>query len=418
MCLSSGSPSTTRAHAVSRVVIACAVVVVLGSCVTRGPAPQHASHVHCDRYVSPSQSITNALANAKAGDVTCVHKGVYSEKVMMRRSGVTVRNVPGEVPVVDGSRLAIGEHDGLWNIGGGVVNVTVQGFTIRNSSGRGLVNDGSHNRVFDNTITNIRNSGLMTTNWSGAAIDNLYFGNEISFTVRANDCHVVRDPCRATGGWESAIDHYSGGSKPAGHNVYAGNRVHDNGGEGATVMDYERFVGNVMHDNFGAEIYLNGTQHATIEHNFLYETERQYLPIGRNESYRLLARGIGLADEVRARSSSNILRSNIIVNTRDGIQFWHASSGSGLKGDTIEQNTIVNTWDYGIAIDAGSHSSTSVRNNIVVPRRGHATRGLPTRGITVTANLFTTRGARNDPHIRGEGTFSFSRADYATRDVK
>ncbi len=374
--------------------------------------------MHCDRYVSPSQSLTRAIATTKAGDVTCVHKGIYREKVTMTRSGVIVRNVPGEVPVIDGSRLAIGQHDGLWNISGGVANVTVQGFTIRNSSGRGLVNDGSHNRIIANTITNTRYSGLMTTNWAGQAIDNEYLANEIAFTVRANDCHTVRDPCRATGGWESAINHYSGGAAAVGHNLYAGNRVHDNGGEGATVIDYERFVGNVMHDNYGAEIYLDGTRHATIEGNFLYETERQYLPIGRNESYRLLARGIGLADEVSPRSSSNIVRKNIIVNTRDGIQYWHATSRSGLKSDRIESNTIVNTWDYGIAIDAGSHSSTVVRGNLVVPRRGHTTRGMPTRGITQSANVFTTRGARNDPHLRGEGTFSFHRADYATRQVK
>ncbi len=407
------APTVTRAPAAGRAVVAIAVALVVGSCAgPMRPAVQHASPVHCDRKVSRSQRITKALASAKAGDVICVHGGIYREKVTMSRSGVTVRNVPGEHPVVDGSGLAIGAHDGLWNIAGGVDRVTVRGFTIRNSSGRGLINDGSHNHIVANTISNIRNAGLLTTNWGGAAVDNEYVSNEISFTVRGNDCHTLRDPCRATGGWESAINNYSSGTRPAGHNSYVSNRVHDNGGEGTTAMDYDRFVSNVMHDNFGVEIYLNSARHATVENNFLYESERQYVPIGRNESYRLLARGIGLADEVTARASNNVIRNNTIVNTRDGIQYWHARRGSGLKNDTIEKNTIVNTWDYGIAIDRGSHAATVIRGNIVVPRRGHTTRGLPARGLTQVANLFTTRGAANDPHLRGEGTFSFKRNDY------
>jgi hypothetical protein len=369
----------------------------------------------CDRFVSPPGSISQSLASANSGDVVCVRGGEYREKVTMTRSGVTAINAPGEVPVVDGFGLAIGTGDALWTIAAGVNDATVQGFTIRNSSGRGLSNDGSRNRVVGNRITDTSNAGLLTTNWSGPATGNQYMFNEIARTVQGNQCRTVSDPCRAAGGWDAAINQYDDGPYPAGGNTYVGNLVHDNNGEGATVMDHDRFVANTMHDNYSINLYLDSAQEVTAEDNFLYESETSYLPVGMNgnESYRLLASGILQADEVTARSSGNVVRHNLIVNTRDGIAFWRAAAGSGLKNDLIERNTVVNTWDNGLAFDSGEHSNTVLRDNIVVPRQNRVTRGLPAVGITESGNLLTTQGAPHDPHLPGEGTFSLNPQDYA-----
>jgi hypothetical protein len=390
----------------------------------------------CTGYVSPSgadanrgtssapfRTISHAEAAARPGDVVCVRGGTYHEQVQLRRSGakasrITVSGAPNETAIIDGTDVPVGPTDALFGIDGGTNYVTVQDLTIRNSSGRGIVNGGSHNRVLNSTITHTRNAGLLTTNWSAAASHNEYVGNDISYTVAGNDCHVPSDPCNVTGGWESAVNVYEEGPGAAGHNLYENNRIHDNDGEGMTLMDYDVVRSNTVYDNFGVEIYLDRKQHDVVEGNLLYESETSYLPIGQNQSYRLLARGIVFADEFApVRTSHNIIRNNMMINLRAGIHFWNAISGSGLIDNLIENNTIVNSWDFGISFDPSSSTAgTVLRNNLVVPRLGSITRGVTgVRGIDVTANLFVLPGDSGDPHLRGEGTFSFDPNTYKLR---
>ncbi len=282
----------------------------------------------------------------------------------------------------------------------------------------GLVNGGSHNRVLNSRISHTRNAGLLTTNWSADATDNEYIGNDISDAVAGNDCHVPSDPCAVTGGWESAVNTYDEGPGAAGHNLYEKNRIHDNDGEGMTLMDYDVVRSNTVSDNFGVEIYLDRRQHVVVERNLLYESETSYLPIGKDQSYRLLARGIGFADEFApARTSHNIIRNNMMINLRAGIHFWNAINGSGLIDNVIENNTIVNSWDYGISFDPSSRTTgTMLRNNLVVPRLGNPTRGVKgVDGIDLTANLFVSPGGSGDPRLPGEGTFSFDPNAYKLR---
>jgi Right handed beta helix region len=400
------------------------------------PAPKPpvpSSPVQCTSYVStsgsdtnngtsltPFRSISHAEATSRPGDVICVRGGMYHEAVRLTRSGVessriTVTGAPNEEAIIDGTGIKIGPTDALFEIGGGTDYVTVQHLTVRNSGGRGIVNDGSHNRVLYSAITHTRNAGLLTTNLWGAATDNEYVGNDISDAVYGNDCHVTSDPCVTTGGWESAVNVYDAGPSAAGHNLYEGNRIHNNGGEGMTLMDYDVVRGNTVFDNFSVEIYLDRKQHVVVERNLLYESEMTYLPIGVNESYRLLARGVSLADEFAPpRTSHNVIRDNMMLNLRAGIHFWHAISGSGLIDDLIENNTIANSWDYGISFDASSATTgTVLRNNLVVPRQGDPTRGVTdVRGIDLTANLFDSPGDSRDPRLPGEGTFSFDPNSY------
>jgi hypothetical protein len=365
---------------------------------------------------APFGTISHAQAAANPGDVVCLRGGTYHEQVQLTRSGtkaspITVSAAPNETAIVDGANLALGRTDALFSIAGGTSYVTLQSLTIRNSSGRGLENGGSHNRVLNTTITRTRESGLMTTNIAAAASDNEYAGNEVSYTVQGNDCLAPTDPCSNRGGWESAINHYTEGGHPYGHDVYRANVVHDNGGEGMTVADYDWVVGNTFHDNFSVDIYLDGTQHATVEKNFVYESETSK-PSGGPSAYRLLAMGIALADESGPRNSDNIVRNNVVVNAGTGLDFWDASRGSGLKGDIVDNNTIVNTWTCGICLDAGDHSGTLLRNNLVVVRSGTVTSGTGARGITAQANLFTRAGSSDDADLRGEKTFSLVATDY------
>ncbi len=383
----------------------------------------------CTAYVSPAGSDTNAgnsdapfatISHAQSaaapGAIVCVRGGVYHERVRLTRSGragapIVVAAYPSEQPIVDGSGVAVNRTDGLFEIAGGTDYVTVQGLVVRNSSGRGLTNGGSHNRVLATTITNTENAGLLTTNMAAAATDNEYTDNDISLTVQSNDCHTASDPCTATGGWESAINHYTAGAYPFGHDVYRGNSVHDNSGEGMTVADGDLVTGNTFHDNFSVNVYLDGTRGATVEKNYVSESERSQ-PKGGESAYRLLAMGVTLADETGPRSDHNTIRNNVIVNTSIGLRFWEATSGSGLVDDIFDNNTIVNTWKCGICFDGGNHSDTLVRDNLVLPRRGTITSGLLDPGITKAGNLFTQPDTSESVLAPGFDTFSLALDDY------
>ncbi len=392
------------------------------SAVALPPAPP------CKTYVAPGgsdaatgsiaqplRSITHAAALAVPDNVVCLRGGTYHEVVQILRSGVTLQSMPGEDAVIDGTGVALKPTDGLLQIAAGTDGVTVRDLTIQDSIGRGVTNGGSHNRVLGTKIVNTQNAGLLTTNLNGPATDNEYVGNDISRTVQSNDCHTLSDPCRRTGGWESAVNAYEAGSAPVGRNLYAHNHIYDNDGEGITPVDGDIVRANTLNDNYATEVYVDRQRNVLVDGNFLYESETRYLPITANQSYRLLARGIGIADESRpTRSAGTIIRNNIIVNTREGIYFWNATPGSGLIDSTIDNNTIVNTWDNGIDFDPSTATKNNVlRDNIIVPRQGGLTKGVDgVPGIQATANLFVDRGARDDPRLAGEGTFSFDPGDY------
>jgi hypothetical protein len=365
---------------------------------------------------APYATISHAQASAAPGQVVCVRGGVYHERVRLTRSGrasapIVVGAYPGEVPVIDGSGVGVNRTDALVEIAGGTSYVTLQGLVIRNSSGRGVVNGGSHNRVLGSTIANTANAGLLTTNIAAPATNNEYVGNDISFTVRSNNCHTPSDPCTAAGGWESAINHYTAGAHPFGNDVYRGNNVHDNFGEGMTVADGDRVVGNIFHDNFSVNIYLDGTRGALVEKNYVYESERS-VPRGGASAHRLLAMGITLADEIGPRNAGNTVRNNLVVNTSTGLHFWEATTGSGLVRDVFDNNSFLNTWNCGICIDGGNHSNTQLRNNLVIPRQGTVTSGLVDVGIARAGNMFADADDVDAALAPGVGTFSLTADAY------
>jgi Right handed beta helix region len=210
------------------------------------------------------------------------------------------------------------------------------------------------------------------------------------------------------GGWDSAIDNIDGGGA-SGNNVYTNNLVHDNWGEGQTLADDDVARANTYYDNWSAQVFLEGTRSVTIEKNLIYTTYRQ-----RPAYARQLGTGIGFADETSpARSSSNVVRNNIIENVGTGMYYWNSgTAGTGLKHDEIDNNTVVNTWNCGLCFDAAAHTGTLLRDNLVVPRSGTVAAGTTASGISAAGNLFTTRGSATDPHLASEGTFSFGPDGY------
>lgn len=339
--------------------------------------------VGCTRVLSPGDSISNAEAGANPGDVICLRGGTYREKVSLSHAGapgalITVTSYPNETATIDGTGLGLGNHDALLDVAGGADYLRVRALRVQHSGGRGISNDGAHNEFLDNVVFDTKNAGIITTDWSGNADHNLYDGNDVSFTVMSNA------PCATGGGWESAIDHYSGGGHATGYNVWRNNTIHDNNGEGMTVEDHETVTGNTVHDNYSMDVYLDGKVGVTVTGNRIYESET-----GRPSCNRTLAIGIGFADEQSPhRLAGNVVSDNTVTNTSIGINFWDSGvSGSGMIGEIVENNVVDQSWDCGICLDGGAHSGSFVLHNRITPRpRATMMSGVQnTAGITYAA---------------------------------
>lgn len=97
----------------------------------------------------PWASIDYAAIRAQAGDTVIIRGGIYEEWVETRRSGspgapITFRAYPGEHPILEGGRLE-------WSIGlaiaGGHSYIRLEGLTIRNFYGYGLVLWGNNHHI-------------------------------------------------------------------------------------------------------------------------------------------------------------------------------------------------------------------------------------------------------------------------------
>jgi hypothetical protein len=100
-------------------------------------------------FAQPWASIDYAAMMAQAGDTIIIRGGIYEEWVETRRSGapgapITFRAYPGERPILDGYRLEWGTG---FAIAGEHSYIRLEGLTIRNFSGYGLVLWGSNHHI-------------------------------------------------------------------------------------------------------------------------------------------------------------------------------------------------------------------------------------------------------------------------------
>ncbi len=393
-----------------------------------GDLPASRPIVNCTKSISTGSSINGAISGLSAGQTLCLHGGTYSQQVRFTKSGtssapITITAYPGETPIIDGTNVGVAEHDGLFMIEGGSSYLVIDGLTIQHSPHRGIYNNGSHVTIKNSRILYSGDAGVITTNYSGPAVDDHYIDNEFGWNVWNNPCHAPTWNCTYDGSsgknWESTTNHYGSGST-YGPVYFQGNNIHDGVGEGMVLGDGDQVTGNTVHDNWSVDIYMDGASNVNVSGNLIYESETarpssSTVACGGNCSnvYRLQAIGIMLSSEGCGNLSGNMFRNNIVLNNQYGIRFWHRCGSTSLVNDTFDNNTVVNSTDGGFNFDAGSsNSNTLIRDNISIPRAGSAYSSGSSSGIVMAANLFTTRGASNDPKLPGEGTFSTDPSQY------
>lgn len=326
---------------------------------------------------APCKTITKALSAAGSGDSVSVDAGVYREYVYISKPVTLVSNGA----TVDGTNAAGTVREGLVEVRAD--NVTIQGFTIANAKVYGLANFGSNNKFLNNVIHHTQGAGI----WNRDAKNNLFEGNELYFSVLQNSTSFNGSYyiCNANNntGWPSAIN--SWGS--AQDNVWRGNFIHDNCGEGIVSILNDVIDGNTFQDNWSIEIYISKAN-ATVTNNTIIDT-RPYIVRGANQAWRSVPAGISIGDETNCLTDNSVIRGNTITGARYGVSFYQYVSCSGIKNSVIENNTIVNAWEYGLRILSGAHVNSVIRNNTITLTTGKPLT-VQSTAFSITGNVFAS----------------------------
>jgi parallel beta-helix repeat protein len=323
---------------------------------------------------APCKTITKGVSVAQSGDMVVVSAGVYHEYVYVDKSITLISNGA----IIDGTNASGQVSDGLFSVRAD--DVIVRGFTIINAANYGLANFGNNNRFADNVIHNTRGPGI----WMRDGKRNTFEGNELYYTVLQNSVsfdglYYVCSP--TTTGWPSAINPWGA----AGSNVWRGNNVHDNCGEGIVVYTGDLVENNTFKNNWSIEIYIVADK-TIVRNNTIVDT-KPYAPRGFDQSWRSVPAGIAIGDESVCLTDNNTITGNNITGARDGVAFYAYKSCSGVKNSLIENNTIINTWEYGLEILAGAHTNSTIRNNTIRLISGKPLT-IQSGGFAVTGNTF------------------------------
>lgn len=308
----------------------------------------------CTVIVTPNQSIQTAVTNASNGDVVCVRAGTYNQAVMLRPSdsGITLQAYPGERPVLNGQgTIPDGKYEGLIHVNAS--NVTVEGFDVFNSAGRGIVvaQLGSETQSQQNVV--IRDNYVHGATDQGININGNANNHPRNILIENN---VVYDNLEKNAGGAD-----NGGSSivflETENSVARGNMIYHNLGEGLVADRWTSgltFEDNVIYDNKHAGIYLSTTQSPLVRRNFVFCTDDRTYWRGANAKNP--APGIVVRDEdyegqtvKPPASNGQVIVNNFVVGCGNNFIVSSQMDGGGLNGAVVANNSFINARG-----DAGS----------------------------------------------------------------
>lgn len=312
---------------------------------------------------APLRTIAKGLQLAKGGDTVFVRQGIYSEKVLMTKSGssgkeITLKAYLGEKPVIDGTGMTVVGSEALVTIRNASF-FTLEGFEICNlksaSSGvdvNGIVVDqGSGGvKVLKNRVHHIENNARPEDGRSGHGI--LVLGNtEVAMKNIIIEGNEIYD-CNTGYSENLTVNGYVDGFILRKNKVYNGENIGivAAGGYAANPNPAYNYVRNgLITEN---EVYgIDGTTGpipAYSEHNGaigIYIDGAKSIIVERN-SIHDSGRGIGIVSETDNFPTSDcIVRNNLIYNNSlAGISLggYLNYTGGGTYNCYVVNNTLYN----------------------------------------------------------------------------
>ena len=310
-------------------------------------APVVNNTASCTTVVNSGQSIQAAIMNAQSGHVICVRAGTYREQIKLRPidSGLTVQAYPGEKPILDGqSAIPSGKYEGLIHINAS--NVTVEGFEVRNSAGRGIVVAQLPSETQIQRGVTVRNNIVRGSKDSGININGTPTQHPFNILIENN---VVYDNIlKNTGGADN------GGSAvvflEVQNSIARRNTIYHNLGEGLVADRWTSnltFEDNIVYDNKHSNVYLSTTQNPLIQRNLIFCTDnRDYW---RGGTAKKPVPGITVRDEdyegqttKPPASSGQVIINNFIITCGNNFIVSTQFPGGGLNNAVVANNSFIN----------------------------------------------------------------------------
>src|SRR5690242_7491230 len=376
----------------------------------------------------PFQSINTALNHAVPGDTVMVRGGVYYEKLVFPKSGlsdkeITLKAYPGERPVIDGSNINVSGSLALVTISDARY-ISLEGFDICNlitaaayADPEGIVISGnSHDiTIRDCHIYNIKSNASLANGRSGHAIlilgngvaaitgilitgcsihdtqtgtsENVTFvGNVDGFTFSHNQVYNTENIGVIVAGGDNLNPHGDVNTNYARNGVISDNVFHDN-----TMTRTPDIWGP---DRYGAiSIYICGGANTIVERNKVYNSDR----------------GIGLVSESNIfATKSSIVRNNFVYNcyrtgiymgdylnyTSGGTKNCYVVNNTLFQNDRVpgafgeiegeirltehcDSNVVENNIVYASPVDVFIHKYTTTGSNNIIDNNLYFTTGVP-----------------------------------------
>ena len=335
----------------------------------------------------PWRTLVYAESKLSSGDVVYVRDGVYQEYFKIDVPNVTFQNYPGESPIIDGSlkENAIGVYHNMVYIEG-TDNVTIDGFTLQKSAGRGMY-------IGHSEYVTIKNCEIGHSEREGLVI--IYDSNN----VLIEDCDIHHNAkqvflyCDGSGGkcrelgWgdpASVISKQSDDLVVRRTKIYNSYNEAFNLGVGMTnvLVEYCEIYGN-----YKSQLYLCSSIGHTIRYNLIYGTDfSDVSPTSGGAGIEINHELQWVPEMGNPLITNDQIYGNLIANLKDGIRIGGNIDRSS-QNVNVYGNTLVHNKQYGISIANGVGQNSVFKNNIILNPLGQIS-NVP-GGITFDYNLWS-----------------------------
>lgn len=301
-------------------------------------------------------TIQLAIDAAATGGTVYVRSGTYHEHVIINKS-LVLQGENRETTIIDG--------DGTGKVVtiSSTNNVTVRGFTVRNS-GTTIGSDQDAGVVLRNASNNLISDCILTSN----GLNGLYSYGSSYNTIRNCDISHNEYPPVTGGGVRGAVHlRYSS------HNMILDNNIFSNSRNGITARspaDFTTITGNFLYSNNGHGIHVGHSRYCNISNNLIRENLGSGVDFDSGSNHQVVnntmdSNGGGIRTVFYSYRDTFI--GNIIRENGFGIMVggYELSSNSHVfyHNDIINNATQVlikvsgsNTWDNGYP-DGGNYWS-------------------------------------------------------------
>lgn len=337
----------------------------------------------------PLRTIQAAINKAQPGDTISVRTGTYAERLHIQKPGTTdspilIAAFQSEKPVIDGTGLNLANDSALVIIQQSQ-DVQLAGFTIRNSSGRGILISRSSRIIIRNVTVESSYAGGL----HAKQVDKLL--------VEGSLIHNCARRFLAYGPEQMNVALLVRGCQDV---VVQNNQVYENSDDGVAIgLGCQRVIvrKNTCYDNRNGQISVTSAVEVDVDSNLCYHTGRaDFLTLNGERGPGIIKDDLWRYQTGGKWHTRNVnFINNIVVGC--GIGFNAVRRGGKLSNIQIAHNTVLNSSKHAIYLKTRARSTMSfIENNLFASSSdGEMVYALGGEGIVWRHNLWSSFPGEN-----------------------